>query len=182
MKKSWKIYLWSWVAYIAIFIIGSITIIATTQNVSEHHKYLVNLSESPEYIENVIKVDLPDIVHLESDYGVGSSWTTYSYDLKFSEVLSEDCIKELNKLCETDSLHWSKNFNGDFIYHESANLDYEISCLIEKDHSIVDYSICDELPTSLLGFLASTTIVFYILIAWGVIHLIISFIRKVRNK
>lgn len=182
MKKIWKIYLWSWVAYIAIVIIGSITIIATTQNVSERHKCLVNLSESPEYIENVIKVDLPDITHVESDFGAGSSWTTYSYDLKFSEALSEDCIKELNKLCETDSLHWSKNFNGDFIYHESENLDYEISCIIYNDYSVVDYGIYDELPSSVLGFLASTTAVLYILIIWGVVLLIIAVVRKMISK
>ena len=181
MKKSWKIYRWSWVAYIAIIIFGSIAILATTQNGTEHHKYLVNLSESPEYIEKVIKVDIPDIAQVESDYGIGSSWTSYGYDLKFNEALSEECTNELNKLCETDSVHWEK-FEDRFMYKESASLDYDITCLVYNDHAIVDYGICDELPTSLLVFLASTTIILYILIAWGIIHLIISVIRKMIRK
>lgn len=181
MKKVWKIYLWSWVVYIAIVIFGSIAILTTTQKGTEHHKYLVKLSESPEYIEKVIKVDLPNIAQIDSDYGVGSSWTSYGYDLKFSEALLEDCIRELNKLCETDSIHWKK-FEDRFMYTESASLNYDISCIIYNDHSVVDYGICDELPTSLLVFLASTTIILYILIAWGIIHLIISVIRKIIRK
>ena len=182
MRKSLKIYIWSWVVIIAITICGSIVLSVISGNGTEHHNHLIKLSESPEYIENVIKVDLPDIAHLESDYGAGSSWTTYSYELKFNEALSEDCIEELNKLCETDSVHWSKNFNGDFIYHESENLDYEIFSIIYNDHSVVDYGIYDELPSSVLGFLASTTAVLYILIIWGVVLLIIAVVRKMISK
>jgi hypothetical protein len=83
MKKAFKIYLRSWVAYIAIIIFGSIALLATTQGVSEHHKYLVKLSESPEYIEKIIKVDLPDIVHVKPDRGYGNIWSIYRYELKF---------------------------------------------------------------------------------------------------
>ena len=181
MKKVWKIYRWSWVAYIAIIIFGFIAIITTTQGVNEHHNYLVSLSESPEYLEKVIKVDLPDIAQVESDYGVGSSWTTYGYELKFSEELSEDCIRELNMRYKTDNVHWSTN-SGAFIYRESASANYEICCLIYKDHSVVEYGYTDELSNSELALLAFIAGGFWILIFMGVILGVIEAICKKRKK
>ena len=181
MKKSWKIYRWSWVAYIAIIIFGLIAIIATTQGVNEHHNYLVSLSESPEYLEKVIKVDLPDIVHVKPDKGNGNYWTTYGYELKFSEELSEDCIRELNMRYKTDNAHWSTN-SGAFIYRESANANYEICCLIYKDHSVVEYGYTDELSNSELALFAFIAGGFWILIFMGVILGVIEAICERRRE
>lgn len=138
MKKVWKIYLWSWVVYFAIPICG---LIASSESVSDSEKYMNNFSDTPENIEKIINIDLPDIVHVKSDTGHGNTYTTYGYELKFSEALSEDCIRELNMRCETDRVHWSKNYAGGFIYRESASSNNEISCLIYNDHSIVDYAV-----------------------------------------
>lgn len=182
MKKAFKIYLRSWVAYIAIIIFGSIALLATTQGVSEHHKYLVNLSESPKYIEKIIKVDLPDIVHVKPDRGYGNIWSIYRYELKFSEELSEDCMRELNMRYKKDKAHWSTN-SGAFIYRESASSEYELSCLIYKDHSIVDYGFSDEdISDSELALLVFIAGGFWILVFVGVILGVIGAICEQRRE
>lgn len=174
MKKIWKIYLWLWVAYFAIPICNGL--IDSSGNASDSEKYMNNFSDTPENIEKIINIDLPDIVHVKSDTGYGNAWTSYSYDLKFSETLSEDCTRELNKLCETDSVHWSKDFNSVFIYHESENFDYKIDCIIYNDHSVVDYAVYtgeDNIWGVMLFFGG-----FFILIFVGVILHIISLERN----
>ena len=171
MKKSWKIYLWSWVAYFTILIYG---FIASSGNNGDSEKYMRNFSDTPENIEKIIHIDLPDIIHVKSDVGHGNTWTTYGYEMKFSEVLSEDCIRELDMRCETDNNHWSKNYIGGFIYREYESSDYEITCLIYNNHFLVDYAVFTGESDS---FWAVTFFIFggfFILFFVGVILHIIS--------
>ena len=51
MKKGWKIYLWSWVAYFTILIYG---FIASSGNNGDSEKYMINFSETPENIEKIM--------------------------------------------------------------------------------------------------------------------------------
>jgi hypothetical protein len=178
MKKVWKIYLWSWVVYFAIPICG---LIASLESVSDSEKYMNNFSDTPENIEKIINIDLPDIVHVKPDNSSGNYWTTYGYELKFSEELSEDCIRELNMRYKTDNAHWSTN-SGAFIYRESASSYYELCCLIYKDHSVVEYGYTDELSNSELALLAFIAGGFWILIFMGVILGVIGAICERRRE
>ena len=68
------IYGLAWVLFFA-----SIVVCKSLQgsSTSDHHGSLMSLSENPSYLEEVLELDLPDVVDVKADKGIGSRWITY---------------------------------------------------------------------------------------------------------
>ena len=177
MKKAFKIYGWAWVALITAVVLT----IVVMSIVPSHH----DLAEDPDCLEKIIKVDLPDIVSTDSEdnlYRGASRWDTYTHLSRFSEELSDECIKELDNLCMTDSLHWQKNVAaGYYLYSDEGGIDglYFIECYIYKDHSYLEYSV-DELE-GLFVFIFFI-LLYHVFVIWGVVLVVIAVIRKIKNR
>lgn len=175
MKKAWKIYGWAWVAFVAACIV---TIAVATIRPSHHE-----LAKDPYSIEKIVKVDLPEIVRVESDDNLdrGSSrWDEFCHHGQFAENVSEESIKAMEKLCLTNSLHWSKDTNkGFYIYSDQTRKDlYSVYCTISPDHFYMIYEIDEDegLFVILPFFLVNIA-----LLGWGIILVIFSIIRRIVN-
>ena len=179
MKKAFIIYGLVWVLFIA-----SIAVWSSLQgpSTSDHHGRLMSLPENPSCLEEVLGLDLPDVVDVKTDKGIGSQWITYGFDLKFSEGLSQECVSRLEELCRTDK-RWSRySETSPFIYQVVNGDEYIISCLIYDDHSVVDYSLGDGEnaifePEFLIAFFS-----FNALLVWGLVLAVIAVVRRVRKS
>ena len=102
MKRPLKIYGWAWVALIAATIVTFAVMIIYPS----HHE----LAADPYSIEKIVKVDLPDIASVQSrnDLG-GSRWDMFVHKGRFTEEISEKSIQKMDELCQSDTIHWSKN-------------------------------------------------------------------------
>lgn len=102
MKRPLKIYGWAWVA----IIVATIVTFAVMIIYPSHHE----LAADPYSIEKIVKVDLPDIASVQTmdDLG-GSRWDMFVHKGRFTEDISEKSIKEMDELCQSDTIHWSKN-------------------------------------------------------------------------
>ena len=102
MKRPLKIYGWAWVAIIAATIVTFAVMIIYPS----HHE----LAADPYNIEKIVKVDLPDIASVQSmdDLG-GSRWDMFVHQGRFTEEISEKSIQKMDELCQSDTIHWSKN-------------------------------------------------------------------------
>lgn len=134
-----KIYL----IVLAILVVGAFLTAVVMAVRTSHH----DLASDPYSIEKIVKVDLPDIVSVESEDNMdrgASRWDCYRHHAKFAEELSPETILHLEKLCMTDSLHWRKNVENDsYIYSDEGGIDqlYSVSCVIYHDSSSVSYEV-----------------------------------------
>lgn len=137
MNKNLKIYGKAWLVAIAITLIF-ICIRATI--LPSHH----SLASSPDKIEQIVKVELPNILNTESNNNLsrGSScWDYFEHNSTFSEPLSDSSITKLNALCISDNEHWSKDsLRGYYKYRDDGEL-YCVDCYIYNDHALVSYMV-----------------------------------------
>ena len=176
MKKALKIYLWAWI----VVVVSTILAIVLMWALPSHH----DLAKDPYSVEKIVKVDLPDIAHVESENNMergASRWDVYTHRAQFSENLSEKCISKLEKLCQTDSVHWSKDeTKGEYLFQKSGRIDelYSVLCVISDDHFVLSYEVSeDEGIFVLFSFLLA----YHILLIWGVVLILIGGIIKIFN-
>lgn len=102
MKRPLKIYGWAWVA----ILVATIVTFAVMIIYPSHHE----LAADPYSIEKIVKVDLPDIASVQTmdDLG-GSRWDMFVHQGRFTEEISEESIQKMDELCQSDTIHWSKN-------------------------------------------------------------------------
>ena len=177
MKKALKIYRLTWVAVIAATLLAIVVMIVH----ESHHE----LAEDSNNLEKIVKVDLPDIESCESfnnlDRGA-SRWDVFEHRGKFVNELSDETIMILDDLCLTDSLHWHKAKDRSvYSYYDEGGIDglYGVFCLISKEGFTIDYEV-DE--SEGLFVILPFVIAYKLLLIWGVILLIVSIIRKTKNK
>lgn len=170
MKKGVKIYIWSWVVMVVLSVL--LIVLGRAGYLAPHHK----LAQYPTNIEKITKLDLPDIISVESwdnlDRG-SSCWDCFGHRSYFAGKLSEDCVQQLELLCKTDSTHWCKNENaGCYEYIDDAWSQggiYSISCSIYEDYSYVEYYV-DEIENfgNVLVVFFVLMVAFIVLFIWGI--------------
>ena len=178
MKKASKIYLWA----CGVLVAAAIVAVVVAMVVPSHH----DLARDPYAIERIVKVDLPEIVEVESEDNLdrgASRWDVYMHRVQFGDTLSEESIKKLDRLCRTDSLHWQKNHEeGYYRYTAEGGVDelYAIDCEIHCDHAYMDYMV-DE-SEGIFLFVA-ILLCAYLMLLWGVVLLAIAVVKRiVKNK
>jgi hypothetical protein len=178
MKKASKIYLWAW----AVFGVAAIVAVVVAMVMPSHH----DLARDPYAIERIVKVDLPEIVEVESEDNLdrsSSRWDVYTHRVQFGDTLSEESIKELDRLCHNDSLHWRKNAEeGYYHYTAEGGIDelYAIDCVLYRDHAHWDYTV-DE-SEGIFLFVAFY-LCGYLMLLWGVVLVVIGIVKRiVKNK
>ena len=178
MKKASKIYLWAW----AVFFVAAIVAVAAVMVIPSHH----DLARDPYAIERIVKVDLPDIVEVESRDNLdreSSRWDVYMHRVLFGDTLSEERVKELENLCRVNSLHWRKNSEeGYYRYTAEGGIDelYAIDCEIHHDYAYLTYTV-DE-SEGILLFVAIYLCV-HLMLLWGVVLIVIGIVKRiVKNK
>ena len=178
MKKASKIYLWACVVLVAAAIVA----VASVMVIPSHH----DLARDPYAIERIVKVDLPEIVEVESEDNLdrGSSrWDVYTHTVQFGDTLSEESIKKLDRLCRTDSQHWLKNAEeGYYRYTAEGGVDelYAIDCVLYHDHARLTYTV-DESE----GIFLFVAFYFcgYLLLLLGVVLVVIGIVKRIiKNK
>ena len=190
MKKALKIYGGAWIAAIAFPLISFLILFCFERVVgSDELEGVRELADDPTHIENIISIDLPATYHVDSKLNSDEKVNIYSYNVQFSEDLSDNCIEELEDKCVTDKLHWSKG-EGFYRYHLHPEASrFDISCLIYSDHYELDYAVFTGMSQSasvramiymaLVNIIITLSgIIFGALIAWGIVLLIIAQIRK----
>lgn len=176
MRKLTKIYLWAWVCVIAISVVASVVALHTTS----HH----DLARNPSYVERIVNVDLPDIVHTESSNNLDrgtSRWDVYTHSCQFASPLDTETIQRLDELCLTDR-HWRKeSYSGCYIYSDHGGFDelYNVCCNIYSDHLYIEYMV-DE-SEGMFAFLP-LIIVYVILYYLGWILGIIALVRYIFRR
>ena len=178
MKKASKIYLWAWVA----FVVAAIVAVVVAMVIPSHH----DLARDPYAIERIVKVDLPEIVRTEYrdnlDRGA-SRWDMYAHRVQFSDTLSEESIKKLDRICRTDSLHWRKNHEEAYYrYTAEGGIDelYAIDCEIHHDYAYLTYMVGES--EGILLFVAIYLCV-HLMLLWGVVLLVIAVVKRiVKNR
>lgn len=178
MKKTSKIYLWACVVLVAAAIVAVVAVMV----MPSHH----DLARDPYAIECIVKLDLPEIVGVESEDNLdrGSShWDMYTHRVQFGDTLSEESIKELDRLCHNDSLHWQKNAEeGYYRYTAEGGIDelYAIDCEIHHDHAHLTYTV-DE-SEGIFLFVA-ILLCAYLMLLWGVVLVVIGIVKRIiKNK
>lgn len=177
MKKALKIYGWAWVAVIAATLIT----IAVMAIHTSHHE----LAQDANNLEKIVKLDLPDIAHSESSNNLdrtASRWDVFEHRGMFVSDMSGETIIALDELCLTDSLHWHKVKDRNvYSYYDEGGTDglYNVFCLISNDGFTTVYEIDEE--EGIFIFLP-IALGFTILFKWGLVLIIISIIRRVKNK
>ena len=178
MKKASKIYLWAW----AVFGVAAIVAVVVAMVMPSHH----DLARDPYAIERIVKVDLPEIVEVESEDNLdrGSSrWDVYTHRVQFGDTLSEERVKELENLCRVDSLHWRKNTEERYYrYTAEGGIDelYAVDCEIHHDYAYLTYTV-DE-SEGILLFVAIYLCV-HLMLLWGVVLIVIGIVKRiVKNK
>ena len=178
MKKASKIYLWACVVLVAAAIVA----VVVAMVVPSHH----DLARDPYAIERIVKVDLPEIVEVESEDNLdrgASCWDVYTHRVQFGDTLSEESIKKLDRLCHNDSLHWRKNTEERYYrYTAEGGIDelYAIDCEIHHDYAYLTYTV-DE-SEGILLFVAIYLCV-HLMLLWGVVLLAIAVVKRiVKNR
>ena len=171
MKKALQIYGWAW----GMLMVVTIVIFAVMIIYPSHHE----LAADPYSIENIVKVDLPDIAYVESrdDLG-GSRWDMYVHKGRFTEDISEQSIQIMDDLCISDSIHWSKNSDkGYYIYSDEGGIDglYLVSCTISEDRFVTTYEVEE---SEGIFVLFALIVAYMLLITSGIILFIVSLFRR----
>ena len=177
MKKALKIYGWAWVAVIAATLITA----AVMAVYPSHHDFARDANN----LEKIVKVDLPDIACSESSDNLdrtASRWDVFEHRGKFVSDLPEEAMISLEELCLTDSLHWRKAQDRSvYSYYDEGGTDglYNVFCLISNDGFTTVYEIDED--EGIFIFLP-ITIAYTILFKWGLVLIIISIVRRVKNR
>ena len=182
MKKTSRIYAYVWAMLFPAFIVSMFVSLLVTGSPS--HRGLINLSESPEYIEKVLGVELPAVEVSRSDISYGNRYTSCTYKLTFREPLSEDHIAGLERQRTEDYEHWKKIHMNLYQYTEYVENGDEINCRIYNDHIDLECSISDgedEIVDAMFYVIMTFAIIVTILIVWGIVMLIIAFVRKMKR-
>ena len=166
--------LWKWAIIIALITLSYYTM-------SNTHS---SIARNPYNIIKITGLDLPKITSVESENNTertSSAWDCFIHRAQFAEGISAECIRELEHLCETDSLHWTSRKDGSYTYTDDAWNNggyYSITCHIYKNSSVVTYYVeeMDGAFVTLLGFMA-----FSAAGIWG-IRLIVSAIQIRKRK
>lgn len=173
MKNSLKTYGWAWVTVIA----STLLTIAVMAILNSHH----DLAKDPKHIETILKMDLPDVEYSISDDNLdrsASRWDVFEHSGKFSEAVSDESIKMLDDLCQSDSLHWRKCADkGIYSYSDGGGIDelYCVHCAISKDYFTITYEVDEtEGVFAVIPFVGA----YAILIAWGISLFIINLLRR----
>lgn len=173
-----------WVGVIVSVVLFVIALCADL--LAPHHR----LAQDPANIEKITGLNLPDTISVNSSNNLErgtSRWDCFSHRSHFTEELSDDCIRQLETLCKTDSVYWHKDeTEGCYEYLDDAwdrGGNYCISCRIYDDYSVVEYYIdeFEELGNVFIGLLIIELIVF-VLAVWGIVLLINFIIRKCRKR
>jgi hypothetical protein len=183
MKKTSKIYLSLWVCVILLFAI--VVWGGCAGLFSPHHR----LAQDPTNIDRITGLDLPDVISVESWDNLersSSRWDCFNHRSCFADELSDDCIHQLETLCQTDSAHWHKNDSvGFYEYSDEAWWDggYCIHCLIYEDSSFVEYYVDEDegLEVLIFGFPIILSLSF-VLIVWGIVLLVMAIVRKYKKR
>ena len=178
MKKASKIYLWAW----AVFVVAAIVAVVTVMVMPSHH----DLARDPYAIERIVKLDLPEIVEVESEDNLdrgASRWDVYTHNVQFGDTLSEGSIKKLEQRCHTDSLHWQKNHEEGYCrYTAEGGVDelYAIDCEIHHDYAYLTYTVDESEGIFLfVAFLLCG----YLMLLWGVVLIVIGIVKRIiKNK
>ena len=133
------------------------------------------IKENPAHIETIIGVELPELELINSERGVGSHYISYTYEFKFREPMCEEHITKFEELCITDK-HWSRNFNGDYIYATNKNGDI-MDCLISEEYMVFGYSESDG-EEEIADFIIILVTMKVIAIITGIIAFIVFLIRR----
>lgn len=178
MKKASKIYLWAW----AVFVVAAIVAVVAVMVIPSHH----DLARDPYAIERIVKLDLPEIVEVESEDNLdcgASRWDVYTHRVQFGDTLSEESTKNLDRLCHNDSLHWQKNTEERYYrYTAEGGIDelYAIDCVLYRDHAHLTYTV-DE-SEGIFLFVAIYLCV-QLMLLWGVALVVIGIVKRiVKNK
>lgn len=175
MKRPLKIYGWAWVAIIAATIVTFAVMIIYPS----HHE----LAADPYSIEKIIKVDLPDIASVQTMDDLGRSrWDMFVHEGRFIEEISEKSIQKMDELCQSDTIHWSKNRDkGYYMYLDEGGIDdlYLVSCTISKDRFVTTYEVEE---SEGIFVLSALIVVYMILLTWGIILFIVSLFRRNPKK
>ena len=178
MKKASKIYLWAW----AVFVVAAIVAVVAVMVIPSHH----DLARDPYAIERIVKLDLPEIVEVESEDNLdrgASRWDVYTHRVQFGDTLSEESTKNLDRLCHNDSLHWQKNTEERYYrYTAEGGIDelYAIDCVLYHNHAYLTYSV-DE-SEGIFLFVAIYLCV-QLMLLWGVALVVIGIVKRiVKNK
>ena len=171
MKKALQIYGWAW----GMLMVVTIVIFAVMIIYPSHHE----LAADPYSIENIVKVDLPDIAYVQSrdDLG-GSRWDMYVHKGRFTEDISEQSIQIMDDLCISDSIHWSKNSDeGYYIYSDEGGINglYLVSCTSSEDRFVTTYEVEESEGRFVLFALIDA---YMLLITSGIILFIVSLFRR----
>ena len=129
MKNSLKTYGWAWVTVIA----STLLTIAVMAILNSHH----DLAKDPKHIETILKVDLPDVEYSISNDNLdrsASRWDVFEHSGKFSEAVSDESIKMLDNLCQSDTWHGESTcslliYSGEIIKYEK-----------DRDNHLSDYN------------------------------------------
>ena len=171
MKKALKIYGWAWIALIAATIVTIAVMIISPS----HHE----LAADPYSLEKIVKVDLPDIASVQTmDDGGGSRWDMFVHRGQFAEEISAEIVKELDELCISDRIHWTKDSDeGYYMYLDEGGIDglYLVSCIINKDHFVTTYEVEE---SEGIFVLFALMVAYMILLAWGIILFVVSLFRR----
>ena len=178
MKKASKIYLWACVVLVA----AAVVTVVVAMVAPSHH----DLARDPYAIERIVKVDLPEILEVESEDNLdrgASRWDVYTHRVQFGDTLSEESIKELDRLCHNDSLHWQKNTEERYYrYTAEGGVDelYAIDCEIHHDYAYLTYTV-DE--SEGVFFFVAILLCAYLMLLWGVALIVIGIVKRiVKNK
>ena len=166
--------LWKWAVIIALIALSYYAL-------SNTHS---SIARDPYSIEKITGLDLPKITSVETEENedrTSSAWDCFIHHAHFAEDISAGCISELERLCETDSLHWTAHEDGSYTYTDDAWSDggyYSITCSIYKDSSVVTYYV-EEMEGALVTLLGFMT--FAAACVWG-ISIIASAISRRKTK
>ena len=169
MKKSTKVYLWAWAVVLVTIIVFAVW--------PSHHE----LATDPNKIGAIVNLRLPDIADYEYEDNLDrdtSRWDHFQYHAFFSENISEECRAEMERRCQEDSEHWSKNESeGYYLYVDDGGCDelYEVGCAIFDDQAHVYYIVSEDEDTLVLSLL---WLYIQILLIWGVILIIVSIVKR----
>ncbi len=184
MKKSLKIYLLSWLGVVVLFVL---LIVANGFNLfAPHHRVAIDST-------NIVKItglDLPEVLSVNSWNNLDrytSRWDCFEHNSQFVDKLSEDCIAQLENLCQTDTVHWHKDiYEGSYVYLDDAwnrGDIYCISCRISERGSYVEYYVDESEGEeySVLIFMVILLLV-SLLIVWGIVWLIVVIVRRITRR
>jgi hypothetical protein len=179
MKKSLKTYLWAWIISLSCLLL----LLAAGRVFAPHH----SLAKDGYSIEKIIEVDLPNVKSVISENNLdrdSSRWDCFTHEIVFEESLSKDYINQLEQLCKSDSLRWTKGEEPlSYLYEDGDWENYYVTCGINPESAFVCYYVDeDEGLFVVAGALLIINFAFFVLVIWGLALLVITLVRKKRNN